>query len=86
MLIQSLGTEDDKKGLCQLLGKLYIPDVVDDDKIRTLHLLLQNLRTVRIQCFDTINDTKIIRIASTTSGYNVEEFLPQIRDAHLEQV
>lgn len=35
--------EDDKKALCQLLGKLHIPDVVDDDKLRTLKLLCHNL-------------------------------------------
>ena len=37
---------DDKKALCQLLGKLHIPDKVDDDKIRTLNLLMNNLRIV----------------------------------------
>ena len=40
-------TEDDKKSLCQLLGKLYIPDDVDDMKIRTLKLLMTTLRSVR---------------------------------------
>ena len=25
-------TGDDKKVLCQLLGKLYLPDKIDDDK------------------------------------------------------
>lgn len=39
--------EDDKKALCQLLGKLHIPDEVDDDKIRTLKLLMTTLRAVR---------------------------------------
>lgn len=41
-------SEDDKKALCTLLGKLYIPDEVDDDKIRTLKLLMANLRVVRL--------------------------------------
>jgi condensin complex subunit 3 len=34
--------------LCQALGKLYLPpETADDDKIRTLKLLVQNLRTRR---------------------------------------
>ncbi|KAI0674717.1 nuclear condensing complex subunit [Trametes maxima] len=40
--------KDDKKALCQMLGKLYLPDEVDDeDKVRLLKLLLSNLRTRR---------------------------------------
>ncbi|EMD37496.1 hypothetical protein CERSUDRAFT_154154 [Gelatoporia subvermispora B] len=39
--------KDDKKALCQLLSKLYIPDTVDDDKIRTLQLLIHNLNARR---------------------------------------
>jgi len=38
--------EDDKKVLCQLLGKLHLPDKVDDDQLRTLKLLMHNLRSV----------------------------------------
>ena len=33
--------------MCQLLGKMYIPPEIDDDKIRTLKLLIHNLRLVR---------------------------------------
>jgi uncharacterized membrane protein YccC len=34
--------------LCQALGKLYLPpETGDDDKVRTLKLLVQNLRTRR---------------------------------------
>ena len=39
-------TEEDKRVLCQLLNKLHIPDVVDDHKIRSLKLLMDNLRAV----------------------------------------
>ncbi|OBZ78081.1 Condensin complex subunit 3 [Grifola frondosa] len=46
-LLSSDLDKDDKKALCQLLGKLYIPDVVDDDKIRTLKLLMHNLQSRR---------------------------------------
>ncbi|KAI0063895.1 hypothetical protein BV25DRAFT_1823946 [Artomyces pyxidatus] len=39
--------KDDKKVLCQVLSKLYIPPEVDDDKIRTLKLLMHNLHSRR---------------------------------------
>jgi hypothetical protein len=38
--------EEDKRILCQMLGKLYIPDEVDVDKIRTLKLLIDNVSSV----------------------------------------
>lgn len=41
------GVEEDKKTLCQLLGKLYLPEQVDDDKLRSLKLLIHNLSSVR---------------------------------------
>ena len=47
-------TEDNKKVFCQLLGKLYIPDEVDDDKLRTLHLLVTNLKVVRTFIFPLV--------------------------------
>jgi condensin complex subunit 3 len=38
----------DKKVLCQALNKLYLPhETDDDDKVRTLKLLVHNLRTRR---------------------------------------
>ncbi|TCD67325.1 hypothetical protein EIP91_000246 [Steccherinum ochraceum] len=40
-------TKDEKKSLCQLLGKLHIPETIDDDKIRTLKLLMHNIRARR---------------------------------------
>ncbi|KAG2156923.1 nuclear condensing complex subunit [Suillus bovinus] len=39
--------KEDKKVLYQVLGRLYLPDKVDDDKIRTLKLLLYNLNSRR---------------------------------------
>ena len=39
-------TEEDKKVLCQVLGRLHLPETVDDDKIRTLKLLVHNVFTV----------------------------------------
>jgi condensin complex subunit 3 len=45
-------TEDEKKILCQLFGKLYIPETIDDDKVRTLKLLMYNLQSVStLSCF-----------------------------------
>lgn len=43
-------TEEDKKVLCQVLGRLHLPDAADDDKIRTIKLLICNLGTVRLFC------------------------------------
>lgn len=51
MLIASV--EEDKKTLCQLLGKLYLPDQVDDDKLRSLKLLIHNLSSVRLSLHST---------------------------------
>ncbi|KAI0090375.1 nuclear condensing complex subunit [Irpex rosettiformis] len=39
--------KEDKKALCQLLGKLHLPDQVDDDKIRSVKLLMHNLNSRR---------------------------------------
>ena len=43
-----------KKSLIQMLGKLYLPDEVDDDKIRVLKLLVNNLRTVSMPSFSVV--------------------------------
>ncbi|TBU47907.1 nuclear condensing complex subunit [Dichomitus squalens] len=40
-------SKEDKKALYQVLGKLYLPDEVDADKVRILKLLVDNLRTRR---------------------------------------
>ncbi|KAF9447221.1 hypothetical protein P691DRAFT_707172 [Macrolepiota fuliginosa MF-IS2] len=39
--------KDDKKVLCQMFSKLYIPDVVDDELIRRLKLYLDTVKTRR---------------------------------------
>jgi hypothetical protein len=46
--------EEDKKVLCQVLGWLHLPKTVDDDKIRTLKLLVHNVFMVPLlsyMCF-----------------------------------
>lgn len=40
-------SEDDKKTLCQMFSKLYIPDVVDDVLIRRLKLYIDTVKSVR---------------------------------------
>ena len=40
--------EEDKRVLTQMLGKLYLPEAVDDDKIRTLKLLIYSVQTVSV--------------------------------------
>ena len=45
--VLTASSEEDKKALCQMLSKLHMPDEVDDDKVRTLKLLVSNLRSVR---------------------------------------
>lgn len=47
MLFADCAPEEDRKSLIQMLGKLYLPDEIDEDKIRILKLLVQNLQSVR---------------------------------------
>jgi condensin complex subunit 3 len=47
-LLTMVYVEDDKKVLCQILERVYLPETVDDDKIRTLKLLVHNVFTVRV--------------------------------------
>ncbi|KAH9837531.1 nuclear condensing complex subunit [Rhodofomes roseus] len=73
--------KDDKKALCQLLGKLYLPDVVDEDKIRSLKLLVQNLRsrrplrdTASQNAFAKFDDALSKKYARQLEGFSEEEF------------
>ncbi|KAH9922432.1 nuclear condensing complex subunit [Fomitopsis serialis] len=73
--------KDDKKALCQLLGKLYIPDTVDEDKIRSLKLLTQNLRarrplrdTTSQNAFGKFDDALSKKFAKQLEGFSEEEF------------
>ena len=50
-----LCTEEDKKALCQMLGKLHMPEEVDDDKVRVLKLLVMNLRSVSLLSFGRLS-------------------------------
>lgn len=37
---------ESKKILCQLLSKLHLPEAVDENKIKTLKLLIYNVQSV----------------------------------------
>jgi len=37
---------ENKKILCQLLSRLHLPEVVDENKIKTLKLLIYNVQSV----------------------------------------
>ena len=38
---------DERKTLCQLFSKLHLPEEVDENKVRTLKLLIDTIRSVR---------------------------------------
>ncbi len=50
-------SEEDKRVLTQMLSKLYLPETVDDDKVRTLKLLIYSVQTVRVS---SITKSKVI--------------------------
>ncbi|KZT66150.1 hypothetical protein DAEQUDRAFT_730656 [Daedalea quercina L-15889] len=73
--------KEDKKALCQLLGKLYIPETIDEDKIRSLKLLMQNLRsrrplrdTVSQNAFSKFEDALSKKFAKQLEGFSEEEY------------
>lgn len=76
-----ISTEDDKKALCQLLGKLYIPEAMDDDKLRTLKLLMHNLLRRR-PLRDNVAKNAFVKFDNTISkkfekqleGFSEEEY------------
>lgn len=45
--VTSFPTGESKKFLCQLLTKLHLPEAVDENKIKTLKLLIYNVQSVR---------------------------------------
>ncbi|KDQ54411.1 hypothetical protein JAAARDRAFT_60793 [Jaapia argillacea MUCL 33604] len=74
-------TKEDKKVVCQCLSKLHIPEVIDDDKIRTLKLLMHNL-TSRRPLHDTTSKNAFNKFETSVSkkfekqleGFNEEEY------------
>ncbi|THH04391.1 hypothetical protein EW145_g5552 [Phellinidium pouzarii] len=72
--------KDDRKVFCQLLTKLYIPDEVDDDKIRTLKLLINNVRSRR-PIKDTTSNNALTRFDNTIS----KKFEAQLEEFNEEE-
>lgn len=84
-----LDSGEDKKALCQLLGKLYIPDTVDDDKIRTLKLLMHNLRAVCIPHHLVLClNVKLFppSIAPPSERHFLKECIPEVRDCNFQEI
>jgi hypothetical protein len=52
--------EEDKRVLCQMLNKLHVPDVVDDYRIRSLKLLMDNLRAVRWLTYHILTSIELL--------------------------
>ncbi|KAH0826785.1 hypothetical protein J3R83DRAFT_5201 [Lanmaoa asiatica] len=73
--------KEDKKALCQVLARLHLPETVDDDKIRTVKLLVHNVFTRRpirdvsarnaLTKFDAAISKKY---ADKLSNFNEEEY------------
>ncbi|EED83823.1 predicted protein [Postia placenta Mad-698-R] len=73
--------KDDKKPLCQLLGKLYILNEVDDDQLRTLKLLMESPRSRRSirdttaqNSFIKSDDVLSKKFAKQLEGVSEEEY------------
>ncbi|TFK48905.1 ARM repeat-containing protein [Heliocybe sulcata] len=72
--------KEDKKALCQAFSKLYMPENVDDDKIRTLKLLMHNL-TSRRPLRDTTANNALARFDAAIS----KKYEKQLEDFNEEQ-
>ncbi|KAI0073109.1 ARM repeat-containing protein [Panus rudis PR-1116 ss-1] len=72
--------KDDKKALALLLGKLYIPESMDDDKVRTLKLLMQNLRARR-----PLRDTASKNAFNKFEAAFTKKFEKQLEDFNKEE-
>ncbi|KAH9484188.1 Condensin complex subunit 3 [Psilocybe cubensis] len=78
--------KEDKKVLCQLLNKLHIPHVVDDYKIRSLKILMDNLITRRplkdsvcLNAFNKFQATISKKFEEQLEGFS-EEDLRELED------
>lgn len=79
-LLQRDFDKEEKKVLCQLLGKLYVPDTVDDDQIRTLKLLMHNVR-LRRPLRGTITNSALTKFETTIT----KKFEKQLEDFDEEE-
>ncbi|CAA7267951.1 unnamed protein product [Cyclocybe aegerita] len=65
--------KEDKQILCKLLNKLHIPDTVDDYRIRSLKLLMDNLRTRR-PLRDTVSKNALAKFEATITRKFEKQF------------
>ncbi|KAF8635378.1 hypothetical protein AX15_000383 [Amanita polypyramis BW_CC] len=73
--------KEDKRVLTQMLNKLHVPEAVDDDKIRTLKLLIYSVQTRR-PLRDAISNNALRKFDTTISkkfeqqleGFSEEEY------------
>jgi hypothetical protein len=58
--------EDARKAWCQLLGKLYIPESIDENRSKNLLLLISQMSQVRshILCHDHLSDRRLTAASS----------------------
>ncbi|KAL4072446.1 nuclear condensing complex subunit [Scleroderma yunnanense] len=64
--------KEDKKVLCLVLGRLHLPDTADDDKIRTIKLLIHNLGTRR-PLRDTVSKNAVSKFDTALSKKYAEK-------------
>ncbi|GJJ15062.1 hypothetical protein Clacol_009337 [Clathrus columnatus] len=81
VLLKTETSRDDKKVLSQTLGKLFLPDEIEEDKIRTLKLLIDNVQRRRPPK-DSVTKNALIKFGKTIEkkfaaqlgGFNEEDF------------
>ena len=86
-----VGAGEDKRVLCQLLNKLSLPTVedVDDLKIRTVKLLMNNIRTVSVSSrvrSGVVSELCSSPIAPSSARLCGQESIHEVRERDLEEV
>ncbi|KNZ72836.1 Condensin complex subunit 3 [Termitomyces sp. J132] len=79
-LLEQNWAKEDKKVLCQLLPKLYLPDSADDDKVKELKVLVYALRSRR-----PIRDTMTNNAFTKFEAAVMKKFGKQLQDFNEEE-
>ncbi|KAG5353772.1 hypothetical protein C0989_002555 [Termitomyces sp. Mn162] len=79
-LLEKNWAKEDKKVLCQLLPKLYLPDSADDDKVKELKVLVYALRSRR-----PIRDTMTNNAFTKFEAAVMKKFGKQLQDFNEEE-
>ncbi|KAG6903032.1 hypothetical protein C0995_007465 [Termitomyces sp. Mi166 len=79
-LLEENWEKDDKKVLCQLLTKLYLPDCADDDKVKELKVLMYTLCLRR-----PIRDTTTNNAFAKFEAAVMKKFGKQLQDFNEEE-